>query len=83
TNELEKSGYITLNLDHQVMGLGSNSWGSEVLDSYRVYMDRFAYGLTLMPLQAGDCSATALAKHQFATDFFATPSESTPSENEA
>ncbi|KOO14289.1 beta-D-galactosidase [Vibrio xuii] len=70
TIELEKSGYITLNLDHKLMGLGSNSWGSEVLDSYRVYMDEFRYGLTLMPLQAGDCSAQMMAQHRFEQDFF-------------
>jgi len=72
TIELEKSGYITLNLDHQVMGLGSNSWGSEVLDSYRVYMDEFRYGLTLMPLTAGDCTAQTLAAHNFGNSFFTT-----------
>jgi len=72
TIELEKSGYITLNLDHKLMGLGSNSWGSEVLDSYRVYMDEFRYGLTLMPLQAGDCNAQALAAHDFGNAFFTT-----------
>ncbi|NBJ36870.1 beta-galactosidase subunit alpha [Serratia fonticola] len=77
TNELKPSGYITLNLDHQVMGLGSNSWGSEVLDSYRVYMAPFRYGLTLIPLQAGDISAQTLANHDFANDFF------TPTTNEA
>ena len=32
-NELQRSDDITLNLDHQLLGLGSNSWGSEVLDS--------------------------------------------------
>ncbi|HIF9316363.1 TPA: beta-galactosidase subunit alpha [Photobacterium damselae] len=82
TIELEKSGYITLNLDHQVMGLGSNSWGSEVLDSYRVYMDTFCYGLTLMPLQAGDCSAQAMAAHNFSDAFFTQASTQT-SVNEA
>ncbi|HIF9368145.1 TPA: beta-galactosidase subunit alpha [Photobacterium damselae] len=82
TIELEKSGYITLNLDHQVMGLGSNSWGSEVLDSYRVYMDTFCYGLTLMPLQAGDCSAQAMAAHNFGEAFFTQASTQT-SVNEA
>ena len=70
TIELEKSGYITLNLDHKLMGLGSNSWGSEVLDSYRVYMDEFRYGLTLIPLQAGDCSAQVMAQHRFEQGFF-------------
>ncbi|HIF9292299.1 TPA: beta-galactosidase subunit alpha [Photobacterium damselae] len=82
TIELEKSGYITLNLDHQVMGLGSNSWGSEVLDSYRVYMDTFCYGLTLMPLQAGDCNAQAMAAHNFGDAFFTQASTQT-SVNEA
>ncbi|MFV8408690.1 beta-galactosidase subunit alpha [Vibrio owensii] len=80
TIELEKSGYITLNLDHQVMGLGSNSWGSEVLDSYRVYMDEFRYGLTLMPLQAGDCSAQAMANHDFDNAFFTQPNTQTTNE---
>ncbi|WP_022942209.1 beta-galactosidase subunit alpha [Psychromonas hadalis] len=65
TNELQLSGYITLNLDHQVMGLGSNSWGSEVLDSYRVHMDKFAYGLTLMPINQGSGSGQYLANHDF------------------
>lgn len=32
-NALQRSDDITLNLDHQLLGLGSNSWGSEVLDS--------------------------------------------------
>ncbi|MFM2584208.1 beta-galactosidase subunit alpha [Vibrio campbellii] len=80
TIELEKSGYITLNLDHQVMGLGSNSWGSEVLDSYRVYMDEFRYGLTLMPLQAGDCNAQAMANHDFDNAFFTQPKTQTANE---
>lgn len=70
TIELEKSGYITLNLDHKLMGLGSNSWGSEVLDSYRVTMDEFRYGLTLVPLQTGDCSAQTMAQHRFEQGFF-------------
>ncbi|RJX69355.1 beta-galactosidase subunit alpha [Vibrio sinensis] len=81
TIELEKSGYITLNLDHQVMGLGSNSWGSEVLDSYRVYMDEFSYGLTVIPLQRGDCSAQAMARHNFNNAFF--NQDNTQPENEA
>ena len=70
TNELVESGFITLNLDHQVMGLGSNSWGSEVLDSYRVYMDSFRYGLTLKPIQIGDCAPKHLASFDYNADFF-------------
>ncbi|KHT64245.1 beta-D-galactosidase [Photobacterium gaetbulicola] len=81
TIELVKSGYITLNLDHKVMGLGSNSWGSEVLDSYRVYMDEFRYGLTLMPLQAGDCSAQAMAGHDFGNGFFTATSNPNSNSN--
>ncbi|GEM74433.1 beta-galactosidase subunit alpha [Vibrio sagamiensis] len=72
THELEKSGYITLNLDHQVMGLGSNSWGSEVLDSYRVYMDSFRYGLTILPFTASDCRPQVLANYDFDSAFFTT-----------
>ncbi|MGR5066626.1 beta-galactosidase subunit alpha [Photobacterium sp. DNB22_13_2] len=83
TIELIDSGYITLNLDHKLMGLGSNSWGSEVLDSYRVYMDEFRYGLTLLPLQAGDCSAQMMANHDFSNGFFTVPAELTQSVNEA
>jgi len=67
TIELEKSGYITVNLDHKLMGLGSNSWGSEVLDSYRVYMDKFNYALTLVPFHQGGCKSSALANHTFTT----------------
>ncbi|MFH0262890.1 beta-galactosidase subunit alpha [Vibrio barjaei] len=70
TNELKPSGHITLNLDHKLMGLGSNSWGSEVLDSYRVYMDTFRYGLTLLPMQSGDCNVNTLANYDFSNQFF-------------
>lgn len=70
TNELQESGYITLNIDHQVTGLGSNSWGSEVLDSYRTYLTNFRYGFTLMPLQTGNSHAQTLASYQFDRDFF-------------
>ncbi len=63
--ELQESGFITLNLDLAVSGLGSNSWGSEVLDSYRVYMNKFNYGVTLMPLQTGCCNAQTMVAHNF------------------
>lgn len=70
TNELQESGYITLNIDHQITGLGSNSWGSEVLDSYRTYLTTFRYGFTLMPLQTGNSHTQTLASYQFDRDFF-------------
>lgn len=71
-NELVASGYTTLNLDDQVMGLGSNSWGSEVLDSYRVYMDRFAFGFTLIPFSQGNYQVDTLATYRFNTQLTTT-----------
>lgn len=41
---------ITLNLDHRVLGLGSNSWGSEVLDTHRVRWEPFDYAFRLTSL---------------------------------
>ena len=64
-NELEESEYLTLNLDHQILGLGSNSWGSEVLDSFRVYLQPFRYGFTMVPFRQGQTSAATLAKYNF------------------
>lgn len=60
-NELEPGGHITLNLDHKVLGLGSNSWGSEVLDSHRVRFEAFEYGLTLLPIERGNLTPATLA----------------------
>ncbi|MGO4381455.1 beta-galactosidase subunit alpha [Pseudoduganella sp. RAF53_2] len=53
-NALREDDYWTVNLDHKMSGLGSNSWGSEVLDSYRVYMAPFNYSLYLSPLHGED-----------------------------
>jgi len=41
---------ITLNLDHRVLGLGSNSWGQEVLDTHRLRLEPFQFALLLAPL---------------------------------
>lgn len=62
-NELEEGDYLTLNLDHQILGLGSNSWGSEVLDSFRVYLRPFRYGFTMLPYRAENTPAATLAKY--------------------
>ncbi|MCG3099680.1 beta-galactosidase subunit alpha [Enterobacter sp. DRP3] len=75
-NELRRCEDITLNLDHQVLGLGSNSWGSEVLDAWRVWFRPFRYGFTLLPLEGGQTAAQALANHQFGTGFFSMNSHS-------
>ncbi|MHA6523148.1 glycoside hydrolase family 2 TIM barrel-domain containing protein [Tessaracoccus sp. G1721] len=42
---------VTLNLNDQVLGLGSNSWGSEVLDSYRTRFEPFSFEFTLQPIK--------------------------------
>ncbi len=64
-NELELSDYITVNIDYKVLGLGSNSWGSEVLDSYRVYMEDFAYKFTMLPFIEGNIQQTELSRYKF------------------
>ncbi|MQA42243.1 beta-galactosidase subunit alpha [Rugamonas aquatica] len=53
-NELQEDDYWTVNLDHKMSGLGSNSWGSEVLDSYRVYLEAFSYCVELSPMKKED-----------------------------
>src|SRR5690606_8520075 len=47
--DLVRRDTVTLNLNDQVMGLGSNSWGSEVLDSYRTRFEAFDFEFTLRP----------------------------------
>lgn len=64
-NELEKSDYIILNVDYKVLGLGSNSWGSEVLDSYRVYMNNFEYEFSILPYSSGSIKAKELSKYSY------------------
>ncbi|RPH30103.1 beta-galactosidase subunit alpha [Buttiauxella warmboldiae] len=62
-NELEACDYLTLNLDHQILGLGSNSWGSEVLDSFRVYLKAFEYGFTMVPFRHPQIAKSELAQY--------------------
>ncbi|MGL4524288.1 MAG: beta-galactosidase subunit alpha [Spirochaetia bacterium] len=65
TNELTEQGFITLNLDHKVLGLGSNSWGSEVLDSYRVYLEDFSYEFSMLAYHKGQLCPQVLSKYKF------------------
>jgi evolved beta-galactosidase subunit alpha len=51
-NELPKRDLVTLNINDKVLGLGSNSWGSEVLDSYRVRFEEFDFDFVLSPVHA-------------------------------
>ncbi|QJC22114.1 glycoside hydrolase family 2 TIM barrel-domain containing protein [Arcanobacterium buesumense] len=53
-NELEPEDHIEVNIDPQVLGLGSNSWGSEVLDSYRVYFRSFHHHIIFQPFEGGE-----------------------------
>lgn len=64
-NELEESDYVTLNLDYKMLGLGSNSWGSEVLDTFRVYMEDFQYEFSVLPYNEGTMKARELSHYQF------------------
>ena len=41
---------VTLNLNDQILGLGSNSWGSEVLDAFRTRFGPFEFEFTLQPI---------------------------------
>ncbi|WP_327657309.1 glycoside hydrolase family 2 TIM barrel-domain containing protein [Streptomyces sp. NBC_00483] len=43
---------VTVNVNHRVLGLGSNSWGSEVLDTYRVRFEPFRFALDLRSVSA-------------------------------
>lgn len=61
TGQLEASkDTYTLNIDHALMGLGSNSWGSEVLDSHRLRFEQFSYSFWMVPINAGDLDANTL-----------------------
>ncbi|MDT3766879.1 glycoside hydrolase family 2 TIM barrel-domain containing protein [Gleimia hominis] len=51
-NELEEEDSIEVNIDAQLLGLGSNSWGSEVLDAYRVRFAPFSHTFSLQPSQS-------------------------------
>lgn len=65
TDKLVEADYITLNIDHKVLGLGSNSWGSEVLDSYRVYFRDFEYSFTILPFDKWNENEITLAKFNY------------------
>lgn len=50
TNELKKRGYITLNLDHRMMGLGSASCGPDTLPQYRIKAEPTEFTLRFTPV---------------------------------
>lgn len=59
--DLVKRDTVTVNINDRVLGLGSNSWGSEVLDSYRVRFERFSFALSLRPLDSADLTQAITA----------------------
>jgi hypothetical protein len=50
TNELKKRDYITLNLDHRIMGLGSASCGPDTLPQYRIKAEPTEFTLRFTPV---------------------------------
>lgn len=46
-SELTEDDNVTLNLDYKVMGLGSNSWGSEVLEKHQAKFSDYKYNYKL------------------------------------
>ncbi|MBM6978824.1 MAG: glycoside hydrolase family 2 [Actinomyces succiniciruminis] len=50
---------VTVNVNHRVLGLGSNSWGSEVLEAYRTRLEDFSFAFDLIPLDGGDADGAA------------------------
>lgn len=59
--DLKRRDTVTVNIDERVMGLGSNSWGSEVLDSYRVRFERFDFSISMRPLASADLTQALTA----------------------
>ncbi|VEG27246.1 glycoside hydrolase family 2 TIM barrel-domain containing protein [Actinomyces howellii] len=50
-HELRRTGSTTtVHLNHKVLGLGSRSWGSEVLESHRTRWESFSFAFLLVPL---------------------------------
>ena len=52
--DLKRRDTVTVNNNDRMLGLGSNSWGSEVLDSYRIRFERFAFAISMRPLASAD-----------------------------
>ncbi|WP_236034400.1 MULTISPECIES: glycoside hydrolase family 2 TIM barrel-domain containing protein [Bifidobacterium] len=59
--DLVRRDTVTVNINDRMLGLGSNSWGSEVLDSYRIRFERFAFSISLRPLTSADLAQALVA----------------------
>ena len=66
TIDLVKKPYLTLNLDHKIMGLGGDtSWGAVVHPPFRVPASEYRYRVRLQPFQSGDGSPAEIARQRF------------------
>ena len=66
TIDLVEKPYLTLNLDHKVMGLGGDtSWGAVVHPPFRVPASEYRYRVRLQPFQSGDGSPAEIARQRF------------------
>ncbi len=59
-HELKTDDQITLNVDKLVMGLGSNSWGSEVLDSFQPKLVDYSFKYTIKVITKENDGSTNL-----------------------
>ena len=60
--QLQKRDYITLNLDYQVNGIGSNSCGPGPLPEYQLKPITFEYEVSFIPFQGGQEVGKYLSK---------------------
>ncbi|MDQ0198694.1 beta-galactosidase subunit alpha [Neobacillus ginsengisoli] len=60
--QLKKRGFITLNLDSQLMGLGSNSCGPGPLSEYLLKPSPFKYEITFIPFNGSAETAKYIFK---------------------
>ncbi|KJY52468.1 glycoside hydrolase family 2 TIM barrel-domain containing protein [Bifidobacterium kimbladii] len=52
-DDLKADSQIHVNINSAVLGLGSNSWGSEVLDSYRLRFADNDFSFSFVPIHSG------------------------------
>ncbi|MEM9335731.1 MAG: glycoside hydrolase family 2 TIM barrel-domain containing protein, partial [Pseudomonadota bacterium] len=66
TYDLEAKPYLTLNLDHRLMGLGGDtSWGADVHPEFRVPADAYEYRVRLQPYRRDERHPADVAAERF------------------
>jgi evolved beta-galactosidase subunit alpha len=61
-NNKDRNKITTLNIDHRVSGLGSNSCGHEVLGEHEVTLKDFNYEFTMLPINTKKTNILELSK---------------------